>query len=139
MKIKHLVITKSTALLGAGLVLLLASNFSCHISEIKQVRRMTIENIPIAGIPDGEYRGSFRYGNFTYEVATTVYNGRITDIKILKNRRLKYARMAEQVVERVLQKQRLDVDAISGATTTSKALLKAIENSLRNGVKTEGL
>ncbi|HHY93241.1 MAG TPA: FMN-binding protein [Firmicutes bacterium] len=35
------------------------------------------------------------------------------------------------VIQRVLQQQALDVDTVSGATSSSKTILKAIENALR--------
>jgi len=37
-------------------------------------------------------------------------------------------------LKRVLEQQRNDVDAVSGATTTSKALLRAVENALNKGL-----
>lgn len=37
--------------------------------------------------------------------------------------------MAEDVIDGVLKAQSLKVEAVTGATTTSKALLKAIENA----------
>lgn len=63
----------------------------------------------------------------------TVANHQIKDIAIIENRTTKHAKMAEGVVKRILERQKNDVDAISGATTTSKALLKATENALAKG------
>jgi uncharacterized protein with FMN-binding domain len=42
--------------------------------------------------------------------------------------------MAEGVVKSILDQQKNDVDVVSGATTTSKALLKAVENALVKGL-----
>jgi uncharacterized protein with FMN-binding domain len=67
---------------------------------------------------------------YTFKVAVTVKEHRIAEIKIIKNRKDKCARMAEGVVPRVLEAQKTDVDAVSGATTTSKALLMAIYNAI---------
>ena len=53
---------------------------------------------------------------------------------MVKNRDTRHARMAQGVVKSVLDQQKNDVDAVSGATTTSKALLKAIEKALEKGL-----
>jgi uncharacterized protein with FMN-binding domain len=107
----------------------------CMSEEIRAVRVMRINNVDISRVRDGSYEGSFSYGSFNYLVRTTVKKNRIVKVEILKNRDTKYARMAERVAERVLEKQTPDVDAITGATTTSKALLKAIEYSLSGAAK----
>lgn len=111
-------------------LLLLLLFLSCESAEMKRVRTMPIADVDLAAVPDGTYRGDFTYGKFTYEVRTTVKAHHIGKIDILKNRNSKYARMAAGVIPRILEKQTPNVDAVSGATTTSKALMKAVENSL---------
>ncbi|HYE83068.1 MAG TPA: FMN-binding protein [Clostridia bacterium] len=90
---------------------------------------MPIESVNLDGINDGVYRGSFTYGSFTYEVEVGIKGHNIEKIDVISNRDTKYARKAEGVIGRVLEKQSLDVNVVSGASTTSKALLKAIENA----------
>lgn len=104
----------------------------CKNNELDKVRKMEINAIDLSRVSDGNYRGNFSYGNFTYTVEVLVRNARIETINILENRDSKYAKMAEGVAEKVVWQQRNDVDVVSGATTTSKALLKAIENALRS-------
>ncbi len=94
------------------------------------VREIQINDIDISSISDGIYEGNFTYSNFTYTVQTTVKNHQIESINILSNRDTKHAKKAEGVITLVLEKQTPNVDAVTGATTTSKAILKAIENSL---------
>ncbi|MDD3095996.1 MAG: FMN-binding protein, partial [Candidatus Marinimicrobia bacterium] len=81
---------------------------------------------------NGNYRGNFSYGDFTCVVEEFVSNTRIETINILENRDSEYAKMAEGVAEKVLRRQGNDVDVVSAATATSKALLKAVENALRS-------
>ena len=95
-----------------------------------EVRDMEIAEINLAVIKDGSYRGEFTYGSFTYIVVVKVLGNHIADINVVQNRDSSYAKMAEDVMKKVLQAQSLQVDAVSGATTTSKALLKAVENAL---------
>src|SRR5208282_1342788 len=97
------------------------------------VRRMPINHVDLSQVKNSDYSGDYAYGGFSYEVEVTVANHQIKDIAIIKNRTTTHAKMAEGVVKRILEQQRNDVDAISGATTTSKALLKATENALAKG------
>ena len=121
---------KKIALLAAGVIVLV---LSCMRAEIKATRALEISDVPISTIPDGSYTGSFEYGGFTYSVRCVVSEGRVDKIKVLQNRDTPASKNAENIVERVIELQKVNVDAISGATTTSKALLKAIERALAKG------
>jgi len=99
-------------------------------ATIERVRTMPIADVNARHLPDGVYPGQFTYGGFTYTVAVQVAAGRMTAIEVTRNRDSHWSRKAEGVVAGVLAAQHPNVDAISGATTTSKALLKAIENAL---------
>ncbi len=103
---------------------------SCNTEEINRVRNMTINDIKLDTISDGVYHGNFTYGGFTYVTETVVKNHKIENINVIQNRKSKFAKKAEGVIPKILQGQTLKVDVVSGATTTSKAILKAIENSL---------
>ena len=106
-----------------------------QFAEQTRVRNMPINDIALSRVADGVYQGDFTYGKFTYMLEVVVRDHVIEDIQILANREeSKYAKKAEVVVERVLQAQSLEVDAVSGATTTSKALLKAMERALSKGI-----
>lgn len=75
---------------------------------------------------DGIYVGKDEYVTLEVEVA----NHNIVSIEILKNKPGDYAASAEKVTDRVISAQNLDVDTISGATTTSKKILSAISSAL---------
>ena len=113
-----------------GLVFL----FGCSNAEVKAVRAMPISHIDLGKVKDGQYAGDFSYGGFTYEVAVTVAGHQMKEVTVVRNRTTKHARMAEGVLKAILGQQKNDVDAISGATTTSKALLKAVEKALEKGL-----
>ena len=93
-------------------------------------RQLPIAHIDLAQALDGSYDGQYTYGRFTYRVAVVVPDHRMVTDRVLNNRSTRHALLAEGIVDRILQQQRNDVDAVSGATTTSKALLKATENAL---------
>jgi len=104
--------------------------FGCNTAEVKAVRAMPINHVDLAQVKDGTYPGSFTYGGFKYEVMVEVGSHEIRNITITKNRTTSHAQAAEDVMRRILEQQENDVDVVSGTTTTSKALLKAVENAL---------
>lgn len=95
---------------------------------------MDIQKVDTKNIQDGEYIGSFSYSGFKYKVKTFIKGHRIIEIEILQNKDTKRAKRAEGVIPEIIKKQSPNVDAISGATTTSKALMKAVEKSLESSV-----
>ncbi|BFN38338.1 FMN-binding protein [Fidelibacter multiformis] len=116
--------------LFSGLMVLFLLLTSCARKELTEVRTMEIQPIPLQAIPDGRYEGRFTYSNFEYAVEVLVENHQITGIRVLQNRTSDYAKKAEGVLEKVVKEQKTNVEAVTGATTTSKALLKAVENAL---------
>ena len=113
------------------LMTMIPAFLGCASQEMIRVRQMGIQNVDIKNVRDGEYMGSFSYGGFEYKVKTIVKGHSIEDIIILQNRDTKHSKRAEGVITDIIRLQTPNVDAISGATTTSKALMKAVENSLR--------
>ncbi len=118
-----------------GVVIFYFAMVKPMLNEISQIQQMEIATINLNDVADGSYRGDFTYGKFTYEVEVTVKDHKIESIKVIKNRKSKYAKMAEGILARIVEKQTLQVDAVSGATTTSKAFMKAVENALAKGIQ----
>ena len=61
----------------------------------------------------------------------------IVAVTVVSNRASPYDRYAEGVISRVLNNQSPAVDAITKATTSSKMLLKAVENALSGAARIE--
>ena len=99
-------------------------------AKLRTYRQMEISHVEPAFIRDGVYRGAASDGSFTYEVDVTVKGKTIVEVTAVSNRATPYARYAEGVFSRVLNNQSPAVDAITRATTSSKMLLKAVENAL---------
>jgi len=95
---------------------------------------MTIRNVDLESVPDGTYTGSFKGGRWSNTVKVTVENHRITDIKIVKDVQFKNAKTASQLFNMVVKAQSLEIDGVTGATVTSKAYLKAVENALNGAL-----
>ncbi len=107
-----------------------AIKYSEAAREAEMVRNMEIHDMDLSSIHDGTYPGNYTYGGFTYAVEVTIRNYAIANIEITRNRTTKYAKMAEGVVQNVMTRGNTAADVVSGATTTSKALLKAIEQAI---------
>jgi uncharacterized protein with FMN-binding domain len=109
-------------------LLFLAANFF----NLQRIRNMTINEPDLKGLENGRYIGRAEVGGFSYVVEAIMTDHRIEEIKVLKNRNSSYARWAEGVISKILKHQTLKVDAVTGATTTSKAIMKAVSNSLQS-------
>jgi uncharacterized protein with FMN-binding domain len=82
-----------------------------------------------SAVPDGRYLGSFDGGLVKAEVELYASSGAITDIRLLRHDCGK-GKPAELIVDRVVEAQSLRVDTVSGATYSSKVILRAIENAI---------
>ena len=104
------------------------------VTDYKQaVKETTFEEINISDISDGVYIGEYDV-NFIYaKVEVTVQNGEITNINILEHRNER-GKAAEAITNKIVDEQKIDVDAISGATNSSTVIKKAVENALKKGI-----
>ena len=101
--------------------------------EVEQIKSMDISHVDPATVPDGEYTGEFPFRQrYLYRVKVIVKSGRIADIEVLENgTENEYAEKGLGVIQRILREQSPEVDAVSGATVTSKALMKCVEKALK--------
>ncbi|WP_234121772.1 FMN-binding protein [Clostridium hydrogenum] len=95
------------------------------------IKKISIRNVDLSKVSDGTYKGSYDAVMVAADVSATVRNHKITDIKILRHKNERGQR-AEVIPQRVLAAQSLKVDTVSGATNSSKVILKAIENALES-------
>lgn len=104
-----------------------------RVADYKRaVREISIEEISISDVPDGVYIGVCDVDLIRARVEVTVQGKKITDIRILEHENGR-GQAAEVVVEKIVSEQRIDVDAVSGATNSSTVLKKAVENALEEG------
>lgn len=97
-----------------------------------EMAAMEIGELDLSGVPDGTYEGSYDADLIKVQVAVTVEDQRIIDIALLEHENGKGA-PAEAVIPHVIESQSLDVEAVSGATNSSKVILKAIETAVAAG------
>ena len=81
---------------------------------------------------DGIYLGTYNLSGTPVKVTldVTVQNRNIDNINIIKHKCSPIGKKAEKIIERIIEEQSLSIDAVSGATGSSVAILKAVENAL---------
>jgi uncharacterized protein with FMN-binding domain len=100
--------------------------------NLNRLRSMEINNPDLMDIDDGIYNGEFNDGAGIYTVEVDVSNHRISQVSMQTERKSVYVNYARPITDRIVKKQTVNVDAITGATTTSKCIMKAAENALKN-------
>lgn len=93
------------------------------------IKEMSLNGINLTRISDGTYYGSCESGRWTNTLEIQVENGRISRIDVSKDVRFVQEGVSNDLFVKVISAQDTRVDTISGATITSKAYLKAIENA----------
>lgn len=109
------------------------------IKEHKEARAVSISEVDFSCIRDGNYTGYYPggiYGWREVSVEVVVESGTVITITS-KKRELpeNEITISNEIFNRVIEHQSLNIDVISGATLTSKAYLKGIETAL---IKTGG-
>jgi len=84
----------------------------------------------LSGKPNGVYRGKTDTP-FPVILDVSVQNEQLIEIKIIEHYCSPIGKQAEKIIPEIIKHQSLDVDVVSGATTSSKSILKAVENALQ--------
>jgi uncharacterized protein with FMN-binding domain len=98
---------------------------------LEEGKNVEISGLDLSKVGDGTYTGSFEEGRWTNRLQVTVMDHKITDIKILDDVAFSKPEISEDLFGRVIKAQDTRVDAVSQATVTSKAYLKAIEDAIK--------
>lgn len=108
-------------------------NYLLRVRKYKKiVSEIKLRKIDLDKVSDGIYEGSFDAIILAAKVNVEVKNHKITDINLIENKNERGER-AKVMPEKVVHAQSLQVDTVTGATNSSKVILKAIENALNTG------
>lgn len=118
--------------LGVVLVFfLIAGGGIFYLSRgLEDGKSIKVNAVEPSALKDGVYTGEYKDGRWSNSLKVTVKSGKITAIDILKDVTFPKPEWTKALFEKVIEKQNIDVDVISGATVTSKAYLKSIEDAL---------
>jgi uncharacterized protein with FMN-binding domain len=116
------------AILSVALALSMAG---CFTDDIKM---LAVSDISPTEVRDGTYEGEQDNIPITAKVEVVVKSGTIAAIKVLEQSHGP-GHSADAIIGRVISAQSLKVDAVTGASLSSKVMLKALETALEKGVK----
>ena len=104
------------------------------ISDYKaKVDALTFDEIDLTKVEDGVYEGQCDTGVVRARVQVTVRDHRLESIELLEHENGRGA-PAEAILAQMVEEQTTAVDAVSGATCSSKVIRKAVENALSAGL-----
>ncbi len=113
-----------------GLAVLVGGVIAFGLIGRRAGETLPIGNVDFSTLPDGEYTGQYKGGRWSNKVRVTVKAGRVTGIDVVRDILFRQPEVTRRTLEAIIETQSLEVDAVSGATITAKAYLKAVENAL---------
>ena len=92
---------------------------------------------PLRGVPvkparltDGTYQGSYRGGPNKALVAVTIKDRKIVHIVIIEHQAWRGKKAEVPILERIIATQSTRVDAVSGATNSSRVIMNAVQKAV---------
>lgn len=113
---------------------LIAALAGFQMAALARVRGLTVPALSIATARDGTHRGELLAVGQRFRVELEVAGGRLIAVRAVDPPAGRYPRLGLGVLDRMVAAQRVDVDAVTGATTTSRAYQVAAAEALRGAV-----
>jgi len=110
------------------IVIIVGGGYFAASRGLSEMQELVINNVSPDEVSDGVYTGEFNQYRWTYRVDVSVQDGKIVNIEFENGGTLE-----QELADRIITNQSLDVDIDTGATVNSKAFLKAVEKAL-NGL-----
>jgi uncharacterized protein with FMN-binding domain len=114
---------------GAVVVLLIGMMAILAFSGMGYVRKLVVNPVNLSRIADGTHEGRFARGRFSYTVEVSVQDHRIAAVKLMGPQQAQDT-LIREVLDSIVRNQSVTVDTVSGASLTTKAVSKAVENAL---------
>lgn len=113
------------------IAVILASAVYFLLVPKERTKILAVENNDLNNLKDGVYKGaSFKFPG-KMEVDVTIKDGKLSDIKLIEHKAMKkYTEAIKPLIERIIKKGSTQVDGVTGATISSNALKKAVEEAL---------
>ncbi|MEW9093777.1 MAG: FMN-binding protein [Clostridiaceae bacterium] len=88
-----------------------------------------------AAFKDGDYKATTKGHNGDLTVNVQVADGKIKEIKVTDHKETEgiFDGVEENLIPEIIKKQSTEVDTISGATVSSKAVIEAVNKALEEG------
>lgn len=92
-----------------------------------------------ARLRDGTYQGTYQGGPNKAIVTVTIKDRKIIHITIVEHQSWRGKKAEAPIVESIISRQSTKVDAISGATNSSRVIMNAVQNAVEKACRNEGL
>lgn len=93
-----------------------------------------INEIDLSGVEDGIYKAGNKYFVAGVNLSVSVKEGRIEKI-IVNNQDCGKGYEALETIDRIIEDQKFKVDAVTGATASSRIIMLAVEKALRKATR----
>lgn len=93
--------------------------------------KLVIGDVDLTSLNNGTYNGKYDAGRWSNEVNVVIKDHKIMGIDLVKDVKFPSGDVSKKLFDEATQEQTPIVDVVSGATVTSKAYLKSIENALK--------
>ena len=88
------------------------------------------------GLKDGVYEGEYRKGINKAVVKVIITDGRIAEIELVKHTASCIGNKANEIIPReIVEQQSTRVDAVSGATNSSRVIMNAVQKAIEKAYK----
>ena len=121
-------------ILGIIAVIVVGAYLMMKNTADKALASIVFEDVDMSQTADGTYYGETNAGMVFVKVAVTVENHAIKSIDIIEHKNGKGAK-AEAITDTIIAANNYDVDVVSGATLSSKAIKSAVSKALRESCK----
>jgi uncharacterized protein with FMN-binding domain len=134
---KAKIVLFSSIIIVVAIALAVGIRFLVSFNSYKStVAAIQIKGVDLSTIGDGEYYGDCDTGLVSAKVRVVVKDRVITELELLEHHNGR-GKAADVLPETMLKEQRVDVDTITGATSSSNVIREAVYNAL-TGERTTG-
>jgi uncharacterized protein with FMN-binding domain len=116
----------------AGLVLTFIIATFFFNRGMDKIYALEIHNVDLSRVADGDYNGKYCEGRWCYDLTVIVKDHKLKDVRLNNDVMKMFRKQHSILTKRIIDKQCVNVDGISGTTITTKAFLKAVENAFDN-------
>lgn len=123
---------KKVSVVIAVLVFILVVTFI--VIKSKKIDEVEVSRIDLQTVKDGNYTGEYAADLVKVKVTVSVVDNAIKEVNIDEHQN-GLGKKAEVIIDKIIEEQSLQVDSVSGATASSNAIKKAIEDGLKKGIQ----
>jgi uncharacterized protein with FMN-binding domain len=119
---------------AAAAILIMVLHIACNIIALNDYRAAAasigVHDVDVSQIQDGDYIGECDIGYVYAKVRVSITSGKLSNIEILEHR-TERGQAAERIIADMEAQQKINVDAVSGATNSSNVIKQAVYNALQ--------